>query len=144
MRYAHVVGATRITPIWFKLAAAARDCYCRTLENACQSTAHCLGLSPPVIAHRLADMVRDICFATRDYSSLTAGASTFLFVAHTAATADKLRAKARLWDNMLRGNVHPSIVESSQLLAIGIGPCHFIWVTAEAAAEGLTTLLVTL
>ena len=88
-------------------------------------------------------MVRDIRFATRDYSSLTAGASTFLFVAHTAATADKLRAKARLWDNMLRGNICPLMKESLQLLAVDSGPCHVDWVIAEVSDEGHTAILIT-
>ena len=59
-------------------------------------------LSPPVIIHGVAEMVREVCFATRDYAYLAAVTSAFLFVAHTSASSKKLRAKSSLWDNTLR------------------------------------------
>ena len=120
MQYKHVVDATRLAPIWFNLAVTARDCFCPTLEYACQSTARHLSLTPPVITHGVADMVREVRFATRDYASLTAVLSAFLFVPHTAVADEKLRAEARIWYNDLRGNICPSMAESSQILDIDI------------------------
>ena len=70
--------------------------------------------------------------------------STLLFVSHTAAAAEKLRSKSRLWENSLRVNIFPSMEESSYLIVIGIGPRHINWVTEEAAAKGLANLLSTL
>ena len=107
MRYVHMVDATRLAPIWFELAAAARYYFLPTLEDTCQATARRLSLAPPVITHGVDDMFREVRFVTRDCVSLIAGARTFLFVAHTAASAEKLRTKERPRDNTLRRNVHP-------------------------------------
>ena len=107
MRYAPVVGATWLSPISFELSAAGRDNFRPILKDACQSTARRLGLTPPFITQGVADMVREIRFATSKYTSLTAGVSTFLFVDQTAAVAKKLRSKSRLWDNALMGKRSP-------------------------------------
>ena len=81
---------------------------------------------------------------TRDYSYLTAGARALLFVDHTSAAVDeKLRSKARLWENVLRENVHTSMVDSYKLLEIDSLPRHINWVTAEVAAERLIAILST-
>ena len=59
----------------------------------------------------------------RDYALLMAGSSAFLFVSHTVA-AEKMWAKAHLWENALRGNVQLSMAKYLQLLAVNSGPCH--------------------
>ena len=69
------------------------------------------------------------------------GASAFLFVAHTAAAAEKLRSKSRLWYNTLRGKVCPSMADSSQRLVVDIGLRHVNWITSEALVRGLVSLL---
>ena len=96
MRYAQILDATWISPIWSKLAKSGRDDFRPTLEDACQATVGSLGLSPPVITHRVADMFREACFATRYYASLTVGAIASLLVSTTAAADKKLRENARL------------------------------------------------
>ena len=89
-------------------------------------------------------MVREVRFITRYYASLSSGSSAFIFVAHTVAEAENLRAKARLWYNVLRGVFCPSMADSSQLLVVYSGLRHIGWVTAEEVAEGLASLLATL
>ena len=79
-----------------------------------------------------------------DFAYLIEGAIAFLFVDHKSSSYEKLRAKERLWDNALRGNVLSSMSESSQILEIDSGLRHIDWVTTEALAKGLTDLLETL
>ena len=103
------MDATWISPIRFELATDTRDDFRLTLEDACKATARRLILAPPVITHGVADMFSEVRFKMQDYTSLTAGARAFLFVAQTSAAAEKLRSKARLCDNTLRVNITPSM-----------------------------------
>ena len=116
MRYSHVVDAKHISPIWFDIDVSALYNFRSTLEDTCSPTSRRLGLATPIITHRVAEMVREASFARQDYTSLTAGIIAFLFDVHTEAAAKKLRTKARIWDNVLRGNIFISMSESSQLL----------------------------
>ena len=58
MRYAHMVDATGIDPIWFDLAAVARYDFHPTLEDTCRAMECHLGIDPPVITHRLVETFR--------------------------------------------------------------------------------------
>ena len=89
-------------------------------------------------------MAREVCFTTRNYESLTKGAIYFLFIALTAALAEKMKTKACLWENALQGNVWPYMAESSQLLAINIVTLQVDWVMTEQSSEVLAELLNTL
>ena len=103
MSYTHVVDTNRLTPIWIELVAVARGDFIPTLEDVYRATARRLAL--PFITHGVADMVREVCFATQDYALLTAGTIAFLFFAHATESDEKLQARARLWYNALKGNV---------------------------------------
>ena len=87
MCYVHMVDVTWLFPVYFELSVAAQDDFRPTLEEAYRSTECCLELALPVITHKEANIVREFHFVTQDYNSLTAGASTFLFVAHTSMAA---------------------------------------------------------
>ena len=81
MHYARVVGDT--------LVAAVRDDFRPTLDDVYRSTARRTGLALTVITHGVAEMVREVHFATRDYTSLVEGVIAFFFVAHMVAEAEK-------------------------------------------------------
>ena len=107
MCYAHVVDNTWLVSIWFDLALSTRDNFHPTLEDACRAIARRISLSPSVITNGVDKMVRGVRFSTRYYASMVAGASAFLFSAHTLVAAKKLQDKSSLWDDALRGNVCP-------------------------------------
>ena len=73
-----------------------------------------------------------------------AGASAFLFVAHTSAVAWEIRAKYRIWDNVLQDNVRLLMADSLQLLDVDSGPRHIYCIMEEVVSEYLIALLATL
>lgn len=75
------------------VAAPPKEFY-ETLDDACQQTALHLDLTAPVVTHSVADMVRNVQFATHSGNSLTTGLNIFLFVARMAEAAEVLRTKA--------------------------------------------------
>ena len=89
-------------------------------------------------------MVREVCFATQNYTSLEVGATYFLFVDHTDDAENKLQFKVHWWDNALLVNMQPSMAESSQLLYIDSDPCHMDCLMPEAELEGLEVLIASL
>ena len=102
-----MVDANHLAPIWYKIVVESKEDFQPTLEDTCQATTWSLYLSLLVITHWVAGIVREFRFGTRDYDSLGTGASKFLFFAHMAAAAEKLRVKAHFKDNSLRENVRP-------------------------------------
>ena len=58
--FTHIVDPNRPAPIWLELAAANRDDFCPTLEDACRATVQRLRLALPVITHEVDDMVREV------------------------------------------------------------------------------------
>ena len=70
MRYSHMVDATWIEHIWFDITTSDQDDLCSTLEEMCRATACRIDLTPPVITHRMDDMIREVHFDMRDYAYL--------------------------------------------------------------------------
>ena len=70
-----------------ELATTNREKFHPTLEYDCRSIVQHLCMNPSVITHEVSNMFREAHFPTREYLSLTAGASTFLFVVYLAAVS---------------------------------------------------------
>ena len=56
----------------------------------------------------MAEMVKYIKFATRDYGALMARPSALLFLYHMSTVAKTIRFKAKIWDkSLMEKYVHP-------------------------------------
>ena len=89
-----------------------------TLEDSCRATACCLGLALPITTYDVTEMDKYFHFSTHNYGRLTARPRDFLFVTQTAAAAENLREKARLWDKYLSGKIRHSVEDSLHMLSM--------------------------
>ena len=86
----------------------------------------------------------DLCFSSRDFSSLTARLSAFHLVSQTSEASEKLRNKTRLWYKALAMSLQPSASNIMHMIDLDSATTHVEWVSSEASMEGITTLLANL
>ena len=103
--YTHLTDPEDLKLLLGELETLGNEEFWNTLDGLCCSAAWSLRLAAPLILHRVADMVWELRFASRDINSLMDRISTFQIFAKTAAAAEKLRNKACLWEKSLAVNI---------------------------------------
>ena len=91
MRYSHILYIGPLCPIWQGLTATNSVNFYQIINYACQETDLCLHLPPPPpITHGVMEILKDVWFATRNYTLLTTVPSAFLFVTSIYSEVKKI------------------------------------------------------
>ena len=103
--YNHLTDPENLELLLGELETVGNEEFWHTLDGLCCRAAWSLRLAAPLILHRVAEMIWELRFASRDINYLMDRISTFQIFAKTAAAAEKLRNKARLWEKSLAVNI---------------------------------------
>jgi len=128
--------------LWWDIASGAKSEKHTILERQCVITARIHGLCAPIITYNILRCLKNLTLAHDNTGPINAGLSIMLLLVQKPIEATATRDKNQQWDDVLNGQVNPSIDDAASLYCAPPITTIDSWNHAEGTISGMLCLLI--